>query len=878
MLKLKNIKKNYKTDFGDVEALKGITLNFRKSEFVSILGPSGCGKTTLLNIIGGLDRYTSGDLLINGKSTEDFNDRDWDNYRNHSVGFVFQSYNLIPHLTVFENVELALTLSGVKKEKRNKMVKDALEKVGLADKLKVKPNQLSGGQMQRVAIARALVNNPEILLADEPTGALDTKTSIQVLDLLKEIAKERLVIMVTHNPDLAKTYSTRIISLLDGNVISDSNPYEGAKESKQEKVEKKKKTSMSFLTALSLSLKNLLTKKGRTFLVAFAGSIGIIGIATILAISSGFKKYIKNVEEDTLSTYPLTIYEKETNMSSSLEMIMGKNNNKENRNDGKIYSNNIFSELMSSVISGTHTNNLEAFDAYLRENEELLGKYVSSIERHYGITVDVYANDLNNIFKVNPSSIFDDAFKKAGMSGMTSGFTSSMNIWSQMLSNKDLVKSQYDLLIGSWPKEYNEILLVVDKNNEIPDYALFALGLKPQEELDEILKAVKEGRKPNIKESSYMFSDLLNLTFKLVLKADLYEQNKSGSGYELMENDQEYMKKLLSQCVDLKVTGIIRPNEDAVAQSIRGVVCYDSSLIEYIINETNSKEIVKKQLANPKVDVFSNLPFMSEDLTMESLNQLIESIPDETQKAQIKKSIEEAKANGYSDEMIISFIRTNLDKILSYSGITIGTYEGNLTKLGVGSFDKPKTISIYPLNFSSKDEIVRIIEEYNKKVTSDGRTDLVIEYTDYIGILMSSISDVIDAVSYVLFAFVAISLVVSSIMIGIITYISVLERIKEIGVLRSVGASKLDISRVFNAETIIIGFSSGVLGILITLLLLIPINIIIGNLANIHNVAKLPVEGAFILIAISVVLSVIAGLIPAITAARKNPVEALRSE
>ncbi len=878
MLKLKNIKKNYKTDFGDVEALKGITLNFRKSEFVSILGPSGCGKTTLLNIIGGLDRYTSGDLLINGKSTEDFNDRDWDNYRNHSVGFVFQSYNLIPHLTVFENVELALTLSGVKKEKRNKMVKDALEKVGLADKLKVKPNQLSGGQMQRVAIARALVNNPEILLADEPTGALDTKTSIQVLDLLKEIAKERLVIMVTHNPDLAKTYSTRIISLLDGNVISDSNPYEGAKESKQEKVEKKKKTSMSFLTALSLSLKNLLTKKGRTFLVAFAGSIGIIGIATILAISSGFKKYIKNVEEDTLSTYPLTIYEKETNMSSSLEMIMGKNNNKENRNDGKIYSNNIFSELMSSVISGTHTNNLEAFDAYLRENEELLGKYVSSIERHYGITVDVYANDLNNIFKVNPSSIFDDAFKKAGMSGMTSGFTSSMNIWSQMLSNKDLVKSQYDLLIGSWPKEYNEILLVVDKNNEIPDYALFALGLKPQEELDEILKAVKEGRKPNIKESSYMFSDLLNLTFKLVLKADLYEQNKSGSGYELMENDQEYMKKLLSQCVDLKVTGIIRPNEDAVAQSIRGVVCYDSSLIEYIINETNSKEIVKKQLANPKVDVFTNLPFMSEDLTMESLNQLIESIPDETQKAQIKKSIEEAKANGYSDEMIISFIRTNLDKILSYSGITIGTYEGNLTKLGVGSFDKPKTISIYPLNFSSKDEIVRIIEEYNKKVTSDGRTDLVIEYTDYIGILMSSISDVIDAVSYVLFAFVAISLVVSSIMIGIITYISVLERIKEIGVLRSVGASKLDISRVFNAETIIIGFSSGVLGILITLLLLIPINIIIGNLANIHNVAKLPVEGAFILIAISVVLSVIAGLIPAITAARKNPVEALRSE
>lgn len=878
MLKLKNIKKNYKTDFGEVQALKGISLNFRKNEFVSILGPSGCGKTTLLNIIGGLDRYTSGDLLINGKSTEDFVDRDWDNYRNHSVGFVFQSYNLIPHLTVFENVELALTLSGVKKEKRNQMVKDALEKVGLADKIKVKPNQLSGGQMQRVAIARALVNNPEILLADEPTGALDTKTSIQVLDLLKEIAKERLVIMVTHNPELAKTYSTRIISLLDGTVISDSNPYEGEKEKKEEKSIKKKKTSMSFFTALSLSLKNLLTKKGRTFLVAFAGSIGIIGIATILAISSGFKKYIKDVEEDTLSTYPLTIYEKETDMSTTLEMMAGKNNNEENRNDGKVYSNNIFSELMNSVISGTHTNNLQAFNAYLRENEEIMSKYVSSIERHYGINIDVYSSDTNNIFKINPSNVFNDAFEKAGLSGMASGFTSNMNIWSQMLSNKELVQSQYDLVVGSWPKEYNEILLVVDKNNEIPDYALYALGLKPQEELDEILRAVKEGREPNVSESSYNFNDLLNLTFKLVLKADLYKQNAATNTYELMEDDEAYMKNLISESVDLKITGIIRPNEDAVAQSIRGVICYDSSLVNYVIEQTNSKDIVKKQLANPKVDVFTNLPFMTTDLTMDSLNQLIESIPDKTQKEQIKKSIEEAKAKGYSDQMIISFIKSNLDKILSNSGITIGTYEDNLEKLGVASLDKPKTINIYPLNFSSKDEIVRIIEEYNSKVISEGNEDLVIEYTDYIGILMSSISDVIDAVSYVLFAFVAISLIVSSIMIGIITYISVLERIKEIGVLRSVGASKLDISRVFNAETIIIGLASGILGILITLVLLIPINIIIGNLANIHNVAKLPVEGAFILIAISVVLSVIAGLIPAITAAKKNPVEALRSE
>ncbi len=882
MLKLKNIKKDYKTSFEDVHALKDISLNFRKNEFVSILGPSGCGKTTLLNIIGGLDHYTSGDLIINGKSTEEFKDRDWDNYRNHSIGFVFQSYNLIPHQTVYENVELALTLSGVSKAIRKKKVKEALEKVGLADKMNVKPNQLSGGQMQRVAIARAIVNNPEILLADEPTGALDTKTSVQILDLLKEIAKDKLVIMVTHNPELANDYSTRIISLLDGQVVNDSNPYEGDdnkeenKENTLSENEIKKKTSMSFFTALSLSLKNLLTKVGRTSLVAFAGSIGIIGIATILAISSGFKNYIKNVEEDTLSTYPITISETETSMSSTLEAFMGTNSNNNVHDDDKVYSNDIFSKVMSSMLAGTHTNNLEEFNKYLNENSLDINQYVSSIERSYGAIMNIYSADTNDILQVNPSSVFDYAMKKAGLEGMSNMFTTNMVIWSEILNNSALVESQYDLVTGNWPQEYNEVILVVDKNNQIPDYALYALGLKPKEELVDLLKAITKGEDPSTTQTSYTYEELLGMNFKLVLETDMYQ--KTSTGYKDMSNNESYIKELINSSIDIKIVGIVKPNEEATSRSISGTIGYTSKLVDYIITQTNNSEIVKEQKANPDIDVFSGLPFTSNSYSLDDIITIVKLIPDETQRNAILNMIEEARNNNYSDEIILAMLEENIDMLLAAAGVSVETYDSNLTKLGVCDLSKPQTINIYPKDFSSKDEIVRIINEYNEKVRSENREDLVIEYTDYIGILMSSISDVIDAISYVLFAFVAISLVVSSIMIGIITYISVLERIKEIGVLRSVGASKLDISRVFNAETIIIGFVSGVLGILITLLLLIPINLIIGALANIHNVAKLPVAGAFILIGISVLLSLIAGLIPAMIAAKKNPVEALRSE
>lgn len=880
MLQLKSIKKDYITEYGSVHALNDVSINFRKSEFVSILGPSGCGKTTLLNIIGGLDRYTTGDLIINGKSTEEFNDRNWDSYRNHSVGFVFQSYNLIPHLTVYENVELALTISGVKKEKRKEMVINALTKVGLDEKIYVKPNQLSGGQMQRVAIARAIVNNPEILLADEPTGALDTETSKQVLEILQEISKDRLVIMVTHNPELAKIFSTRIISLLDGKVISDTNPYNGIEEENKKEVKDKKlkKTSMSFKMALSLSFKNLLTKIGRTLLVAFAGSIGIIGIATILAISSGFKSYIKNVEEDTLSTYPITIRENETNMSSSLEAFMGKGDTKENRNDDKVYSNNIFSKVMASVISGTHTNNLKSFNDYLIENEDKIKPYISSIERSYGVTLNIFANSQDEVFQINPSQVFENAFKNVGMSEMSNSLTKNMGVWTQMLSNEDLIKSQYDLVAGNWISNYNEVLLVLDKNNEIPDYAMYALGLKPQEELEELLTKVKNGEEPENVQTVYEYTDLLNKDFKIVYQANLYKKNADKSGYTSIIDDNTEMLKQINNGLSIKIVGIIRPSENAVAQSINGTICYTSDLINHIISESMQTEIVKEQLANPDTDVFTGLPFMNENLTMDDLYNLINMIPNATTKEQMLQAINQAKEKGYSDEIILSMLKKNLNTFLQQAGITIDTYDSNLKKLGVRYLDTPSSISLYPVDFSSKDEIVKFIDEYNEMVRNNGHEELVIEYTDYIGILMSSISDVIDAVSYVLFAFVAISLVVSSIMIGIITYISVLERIKEIGVLRSVGASKLDISRVFNAETFIIGFAAGVLGILVSLLLLIPINLIIGNLANIHNVAKLPWEGAIILICISTVLSLIAGLIPARLAAKKNPVEALRSE
>ena len=867
MLKLKNIKKDYFTLDEPVHALNGVTLNFRKNEFVSILGPSGCGKTTLLNIIGGLDRYSSGDLIINGKSTKEFSDREWDSYRNHSIGFVFQGYNLIPHLTVIENVELALTLSGVSKEGRRAKAKEALVKVGLGDKLKAKPNQLSGGQMQRVAIARALVNNPDILLADEPTGALDTKTSVQILDLLKEVAEDKLVIMVTHNPELAEKYSTRIISLVDGAIVNDSNPYEDIPETPDNK--KLKKTSMSFFTALSLSLKNLLTKKARTLLVAFAGSIGIIGIATILSISSGFKQYISNVEEETLSNYPITIQEQFFNTNTILESMLNKVESQDKEVDeDKLYSNDIFTKMFQSITDGIHTNDLKAFNDYLIENEEEFGKYISNIKRTYNLSMDIYKSDTSNdLLKVLPSEVFSNALSKfPSTEGEENPMENlqSLPVWSEMIDNTELLHSQYDLVQGKWPTAYNELVLVVDHNNSIPDYVLYTLGLKDQMYLEKLIEGALNGESVEIPNTPIPFDDVLKTTFKVVLSPDYYVDNGLG-GYKNISSDDTEVKKLVDNGIELKIVGIIRANPDSAARSINGSIAYTSSLVKELISINNEKEIVKKQIANPKVDVFTGKEMIT------SLDEIIVFAELAGQKEMVLNSIETARKFGLSDDEILS-------QMLKLFGLPQVTYSDNLNKLSVCDYSKPSGINLYSVDFASKDEIIRIISEYNEKVISEDNKDKEIQYSDYLGILLSSISDVIDAISYVLFAFVAISLVVSSIMIGIITYISVLERIKEIGILRSVGASKTDISRVFNAETVIIGFTSGVLGIGITLLLIIPINLIIEALADIKNVAALPTIGGIILVIISVLLSLIAGLIPSHIASKKDPVEALRSE
>ena len=867
MLKLKNIKKDYLTLEEPVHALNGISINFRKSEFVSILGPSGCGKTTLLNIIGGLDRYSSGDLIINGKSTKEFTDREWDSYRNHSVGFVFQSYNLIPHLSVIENVELALTLSGVSKEGRRTKAKEALVKVGLGDKLRAKPNQLSGGQMQRVAIARALVNNPDILLADEPTGALDTKTSVQILDLLKELAEDRLVIMVTHNPELAENYSTRIISLVDGEIVNDTNPYEGVEEKPDNK--KLKKTSMSFFTALSLSLKNLLTKKARTLLVAFAGSIGIIGIATILAISSGFKQYISNVEEETLSNYPITIQEQFFNTDTILEAMLNKvESDKVEIEEDKLYSNDIFTKMFQSITEGIHVNDLKSFNDYLIENEEEFGKYISNIKRTYNLTMDIYSSDTSGeLLRVFPSDVFTKALSKfPSTEGEANPMESlqSLPVWSEMIDNTDLLHSQYNLLKGKWPTNYDEIVIVVDGNNSIPDYVLYTLGLKDPVYLEKLIEAALKGETYEVPNTPISFDDILKTTYKVVLKPDYYVSDGLG-GYKNISSDSAEVKKLVDNGIELKVVGIIQPNPDSAAKSINGSIAYTSALVRELISVNNKKEIVVKQMENPDIDVFSGKQMIK------NLDEIIALAEMMGQKETTVQGIEAMRGFGMTDDQILS-------QLLKAFNLPQVTYTDNLNKLSVCDYSKPSGINLYSVDFASKDEIVRIINEYNEANVTEEDNSKEIQYSDYLGILLSSISDVIDAISYVLFAFVAISLVVSSIMIGIITYISVLERIKEIGILRSVGASKTDISRVFNAETFIIGLTSGVLGIAITLLLIIPINLIIEALADIKDVAALPTSGAIILIIISILLSLIAGLIPSRIASKKDPVEALRSE
>ena len=846
MLKLNNIKKNYETGNETVKALKGINIEFRQSEFVSILGPSGCGKTTLLNIIGGLDHYTSGDLIIDGISTKKYKDRDWDTYRNHRIGFVFQNYNLITHQSVLSNVELALTLSGVDKPTRRKKAIEVLEKVGLKDQMYKKPNQMSGGQMQRVAIARALVNDPDILLADEPTGALDTKTSEQIMEILKDISKDRLIIMVTHNPELAQKYSTRIINLLDGEITSDSKTYNSKKENKSKEKDDNKKTSMSFLTALNLSLNNLMTKKGRTILTAFASSIGIIGIALILSISNGVQQYITNVEEETLTSYPLTVQE-ETVEISDLITTLQPDADKEVHDDGKIYSNDVMTEMMSTMSAKVKSNNLKAFKSFIESDETNIKDYTSAISYSYNLNLQIYKDDTEEIVQVNPNSVLDEIGMNMGE--MQSSFVST-DVFTEMFDSQEMNEQMYDLVAGSWPTEYNEVVLVIDENNEISDFTLYALGLKDSSELSEMYQNILNGTPFEVEQTSYEIDDLLNLKFKFILNSDYYA--KENGIWVDKRSDEEYMQELLENAEELVITGIIKPNEESVIASTAGGILYLKDLKEYVINKISESSIAKEQLENPDINVFTGREFSDEEFDINSLT------PAELAYLQSLNPTEMAQV------------------IENYEKQAGASYDDVLSQIGVIDLDKPSAINIYPKDFESKDAIVDIINDYNTEQQNNDLEENVINYNDIVGVMMSGISTIIDVISYVLMAFVSISLIVSSIMIGIITYISVLERTKEIGILRAIGASKKDISRVFNAETFIEGLIAGIMGILITLLLTIPINMIIKHLANISNVAILPVGGAIILVIISVLLTTIAGLIPARMASKKDPVEALR--
>lgn len=895
MLELNDIKKDYVSGSTTVSALKGINLRFRDCEFVSILGQSGCGKTTMLNIIGGLDKYTSGDLKINGVSTKNYKDRDWDFYRNNSIGFVFQSYNLIPHQTVLSNVELALTLSGVSKAERKRRAIEALEKVGLGEQIHKKPNQMSGGQMQRVAIARALVNNPDILLADEPTGALDTETSIQIMELLKEISKDRLIIMVTHNPELAKDYSTRIVRLLDGVITDDSDPYsledmeadirakEAAKvkasEKKNKKSGKKQKTSMSFFTALSLSFNNLMTKKTRTILTAFAGSIGIIGIAMILSISNGIQLYIDRVQRDTLSSYPITLQVESIDISSMVTSMTGNSDSAEHEDKSKIYSNDIMGDMINTMVKEVKSNNLSEFKKYIENGGSDIKSYVSDIQYSYDVPLNIYMKDTSNgVEQLNPSTMFDSIYgegatstSSAMSSGMGMGMFSNSSVWNQLLGNQQVLDEQYDVLAGHWPENYNEVVLVTDKNNEVDDYTLYSLGLKDPEEVRTLFKKMMVGESYETeKDISYTFDEILDIEFKLVMPTDMYKYNDVTGTWDDYSKDDKYMTNVVNNGTDIKVCGIIRPNDDAVSTSISSGIGYTAKLTEYIIEEVKNSEIAKAQLADTSVDVFTGVPFDNDrntEITMDDVNAYMATLsPEESAQMQ-------AMTSGMSDDQILQLFSASLK-----ARTTDATLDSNKSKLGITDLDTPSQIDIYATDFDSKEKVQNIIKDYNKLQQDDGKEENVINYTDYVGIMMSSVSTIINAISYVLIAFVAISLIVSSIMIGIITYISVLERTKEIGVLRSIGASKKDVSRIFNAETLIEGFVSGALGIVVTLLLCIPANALIKHLTDISNVAQLPVAGGVILIIISMFLTFIAGLIPARLAAKKDPVVALRSE
>ena len=829
MLELKNVTKVYKTKELTQKALDKVSIKFRDNEFVSILGASGSGKTTMLNIIGGLDRYTKGDLIINGISTKKYKDKDWDTYRNHKVGFVFQSYNLISHQTALSNVELALTLSGVGKKERKKRALDALKKVGLKDHVHKKPSEMSGGQMQRVAIARALVNDPDILLADEPTGALDSKISVQIMDLLKEIASDRLVIMVTHNPELARDYSTRIVKLKDGIIIDDSNKYDGEEASTNSTIGKK--TSMSFITALSLSLNNLMTKKARTFLTAFAGSIGIIGIALILSLSNGVSNYINEKEEEALSNYPLTIEKNSMDMTSMMLNMM-KTKSKHYKDD-KIRSNNVLNDLLTSF--KVKVNNLKDFKNFI-DNNKNISMYANDIQYGYDLDINLFTNDVDgNTLKVNPTNIYENL----GVISRFMQFSDNNNVFVELFNNDKMLLDNYDLVAGNLPKNYNEVVVMIDSNNEISDYTLYALGLKSKSELDDMVKKSENGEDAKSKIEEYNYDDLLGLNYKLVFNSDYYV-SENGIWIDKSNND-DYVNELVNNGETIRVVGIIKSHEDT-ALTTTGAIGYTKDLTNYVIDKINNSEIVKSQREKPDINVFTGRSF--DDVNI-SIDPSIYTL---------------------SEVEIKSYIENIMD--------TKSTYQDNLKKLGSVDTDDPDTINIYPKDFKSKDKIVDIIKKYNSKKSEADK----ITYTDTVGMMMKSVTSIVNIISYVLIAFVGISLVVSSIMIGIITYISVLERRKEIGILRAIGARKKDISRVFNAEAIIEGLAAGILGILITLLLSLLGNIIVSHALNINNIMHLPLSAALVLIFISVFLTFIAGLVPSKIASKKDPVIALREE
>lgn len=841
MLQLQHISKVYHTGNQEFHALKDISIRFRENEFVSILGQSGSGKTTLLNIIGGLDQYTSGDLLIQGESTKQFKNRDWDSYRNHTIGFVFQSYNLIGHQTALSNVEIAMTLSGVSKAERKKRAIEALERVGLKDHLYKKPNQMSGGQMQRIAIARALVNNPKVVLADEPTGALDSETSVQIMELLKDIAKERLVIMVTHNPELAQAYSTRIVQVLDGNILSDSNPYEPIEESKQGDIQFTK-TKMSFMTALALSFNNLLTKKGRTFLTAFAGSIGIIGIALILALSNGVSDYVKKAQEDTLVSLPLTISEKN---QSNLLATSPDLSEKPYKDNNELGINTVLTKLLKKQIG---KNDLASFKSYLDEHASEVQALTKDIRYRYNLQPYIYATDTSNGPKsILPSTLADEV----DTSNQTiKGYLQNIDYWSELSSDSNMLESQYDVLEGRFPQDKAEIVLIVDENNEISDLLLYSLRIKDPSELNDAKKLDELGSQ------TYQYSDFIGKTFKAVVNTNRFA--KENNRWMNKINDASYMKTQIENGLELKIVGVLRQKEGTSSgvNSPSGGVAYTSALIDYTSEQIQNSDIVKEQEANPTINVFTGKafakdpkPFNSADLTQEEKIQLAKMTPE--QQAQY---------------------------IQQYNDNSAATYEENLEKLGVIDKSKPTAIEFYTSSFQQKQKLKDFINAYNTDKKDAGEDDKALAYSDDIQTIMSSITTMVGVITTVLVGFVAISLIVSSIMIAIITYISVLERTKEIGILRAMGASKKDIRRIFTAETAIEGFISGVLGISITLLATIPINTIVAKMTNVENVAQLPWEAALILIGISIILTMLAGLIPSRIAAKKDPVESLRSE